>query len=218
MVSAETQLEVLHDHYKESFSYIRGREKQRDRLFLVVLGLLTLIALEILYPTDFDGALGRVEILGAQMDISSLPLAAVLSASWVFTFALSLRYCQVCINVERQYDYLHGLEEKLSKRLEDEQLYIREGRSYLENYPLFSDWAWICYVFIFPLIVTLAVVTLLVMEWTTLSYALPYKLFDSLIALAVMTSFFLYRLLPALPTGPVSRAWAAIKAVSQRNQ
>lgn len=209
---SDVQLEVLHDHYKESFFYIRDREKQRDRLFLIVLGLLTLIAVEILYPADFGGALDGFEFLGAQVDISSLPLAAILSSSWMFTFALSLRYCQVCINVERQYEYLHGLEEKISKQFESAQLYSREGKSYLENYPLFSDWAWICYVFIFPLIVVLVVATLLTVEWTALSYPLPYKLFDSLTALAVIISFFLYRLLPALPDGVLDRLRASTKA------
>jgi hypothetical protein len=214
---SDVQLEVLHDHYKESFSYIRDREKQRDRLFLIVLGLLTLIAVEILYPADFDGALGRFELSGAQVDISSLPLAAILGSSWMFTFALSLRYCQVCINVERQYEYLHGLEEKISKQFGDAQLYSREGKSYLEDYPLFSDWAWICYVFIFPLIVVLVIATLLIVEWTALSYSLPYKLFDSLTALAVITSFFLYRLLPGLPGSVLDRPRVAIKAWFWRN-
>ena len=31
-IDDNVKLEVLHDHYKESFLYIREREKQRDRL------------------------------------------------------------------------------------------------------------------------------------------------------------------------------------------
>ena len=44
------RLEVLHDHYKESFSYIRERERERDRLFLILIALFALLALEIQYP------------------------------------------------------------------------------------------------------------------------------------------------------------------------
>ena len=41
----ETPLDVLHDHHKDSFSHVREREKQRDRLFLVLIGLLALLSL-----------------------------------------------------------------------------------------------------------------------------------------------------------------------------
>jgi hypothetical protein len=36
--NADKAFEVLHDHYKETFEIIRGREKTRDRLFLFVVG------------------------------------------------------------------------------------------------------------------------------------------------------------------------------------
>ena len=129
----ETRLDVLHDHYKESFSHIREREKQRDRLFLVLIGLFALLSLQILYPTDFGGALGPLKVSGAEVDIGALPLPALLSASWVFTFAIALRYCQVSINVERQYPYLHALEDKISAAIGDPDLYRREGGEYLRN-------------------------------------------------------------------------------------
>jgi hypothetical protein len=123
--------------------------------------------------------LGRLNVSGAEVDLGALPLAALLSASWVFTFAIALRYCQVSINVERQYSYLHTLEEKISEALGDPDLYRREGRAYLRDYPLFSDWARICYAFVFPVIAALATLALVVAEWRGLPGPWPYKLFDS---------------------------------------
>ncbi len=38
----EKHLEVLHDHYKETFSQIREREKLRDQLLLALIGLFEL--------------------------------------------------------------------------------------------------------------------------------------------------------------------------------
>ncbi len=137
----EQRLDVLHDHYKESFSYVRERERQRDRLFLVLIGLFALLFFEAHYPRGFGGALGPVHVSGAEVDLGALPLPALLSASWVLTLAIALRYCQVSINVERQYSYLHRLEEKVSQELGDEEAYRREGRAYAKDYPLFSDWA-----------------------------------------------------------------------------
>ncbi len=46
----EQHLDVLHNHYTESFAYIREWEKQRDRLFLVLIGLFALLFFEVQYP------------------------------------------------------------------------------------------------------------------------------------------------------------------------
>ena len=47
-------VDILHDHYKESFSHIRDREKQRDRLFLFLIGVLGLLFLEVQYPANLQ--------------------------------------------------------------------------------------------------------------------------------------------------------------------
>jgi hypothetical protein len=109
-MSESPHLEVLHDHYKESFSYIRERERERDRLFLILIALFALLALQIQYPINFRGALSSITFLGIELDAGSLPLPAFLTATWVVTLAITLRYCQASINVERQYEYLHKLE------------------------------------------------------------------------------------------------------------
>jgi hypothetical protein len=109
------KLALLHDHYKETFSYIRDRERQRDRLFLVVIGLFGLLTTAILFSAGFSIALKEVGIAGSKADLSSLPAGAILGATWVFTLAMTLRYCQVCIVVERQYPYLHTLGSKYRK-------------------------------------------------------------------------------------------------------
>lgn len=201
----DVPLEVLHDHHKDSFSYIREREKQRDRLFLILIGLFALLSVEILYPAQFGGALGALQVTGAEVDLGALPLPALLSASWVFIFAIALRYCQVSINVERQYSYLHRLEEKMSQLVGDPDLYRRESKAYLEDYPLFSDWAWICYVFVFPVIAALATMALIIAEWSRPQEPWPYDLFNSLLAAAIVLSFFLYRIVPSLPWKPAGR-------------
>jgi hypothetical protein len=199
-VEPATRLDVLHDHYKETFSYIREREKQRDRLFLVLIGLFALLVLEIQYPAGFGDALGKVKILDAEVDLSVLPLPGLLGVSWVLTFAIALRYCQAAINADRQYGYLHGLEDKISAELGDDALYRREGRSYLEEYPLFQDWAWICYVFLFPAIAALGTLALIVVEVTRLPYPLLSKALDGALAAAVILTFYLYRWHPPKQT------------------
>src|SRR5829696_8318966 len=116
----DAQREILHDHYKETFQYIRQRETLRDRLFLVLIGLYAVLAVQIQYPRKFDGTVETINLLGVEAAVSSLPLAAFLTATWVFVLAVTLRYCQTTINVERQYDYLHKLEEKLSPEFDND--------------------------------------------------------------------------------------------------
>lgn len=191
---SDTRLEVLHDHYKDSFSYIREREKERDRLFLILIALFVLLAFEIQYATDFLSALSAITILGVKANLSTLPLAALLGATWLFVLAITLRYCQATISVERQYDYLHTLEDKISARLGDDELYRREGRAYLNKYPTFSDWAWRFYVDLLPLIVAFAVAVLAYQEYTGSGNSLLSRLVDAGIAVGVVLSFILFRI------------------------
>jgi hypothetical protein len=217
----EQRLDVLHDHYKETFALIREREGQRDRLFLVLIGLFALLVLEVQYPANFGGALGPLTVSGAEVNLGALPLPGLLSASWVLTVAVALRYCQAVMLVERQYDYLHRLEEKISGELGDDDLYRREGRSYLDGYPLFQDWAWICYVFLFPIAAAIAVVALVAAELTGLPYPWPNKAFDTVAALALIVSFYLYRWHPPKEKfGKLERTlqqrWGELRGKEQR--
>ncbi len=189
---------MLHDHYKETFARIREAEGLRDRLFLVVIALYALLSLEIGYPAAVGGSLGTVTVAGAEVNLQALPLEALLTATWVLTLTISLRYCQKCILVDRQYDYLHKLEDALSEAVGGGDLYRREGKVYLTDYPFFLDVSWISYVILFPLIVILATVGLL---WRELSF-IPHPLFhiivDSALALALIGCFYLYRVHPRI--------------------
>jgi hypothetical protein len=71
----------------------------------------------------------------------------------------------VATNVERKYNYVHTLEDKISAELEDDELYHREGREYESEYPLFSWWAWRFYAVVLPLIAVIVTVVLIYQEW-----------------------------------------------------
>src|SRR5215211_6194450 len=204
MPDSSSRLEVLHDHYKESFSYIRERERERDRLFLILIALFALLALEIQYPINFRGAVGTLTFLGIELNVDALPLPAFLTATWVTVLVLTLRYCQASTNVERQYKYLHTLEDKISAELKDDELYRREGRAYKTEYPLFSWWAWRFYVVVLPVIAITATGVLIYQEWAGLEYPLLGKIFDLISASGVSVSFALYRIVP-LASGVVKK-------------
>ena len=133
-------------------------------------------------------------------DLRAVPLPGLLSASWILTLAITLRYCQATVSVERQYDYLHELEEKVSRELGDEALYRREGRAYLDDYPLFQDWAYVCYCFLFPVAAAVATLALFWAEAARLPYPPLNKIFDAVIAAAVVVPLYLYRWHPPRET------------------
>lgn len=202
----EAQREILHDHYKETFQYIRERETLRDRLFLVLIGLYALLAVQIQYPRRFDGTVQTINLFGIQVDVNSLPLAALLSATWVFVLAVVLRYCQTTINVERQYGYLHLLEERLSPEFGGD-VYCREGRAYEDQYPLFSDWTWRFYTVILPVV---AIISTLVLAWEDvfgLNYSIWNRILDGGIAVYIVALFFLFRVL-----SPLTALWGKFRS------
>ena len=197
-MDAEKRLEILHDHYKETFARIREVETARDRLFLWVIALFALLSLEIGYPAAVGGSLEKVSVLGTEFNLRSLPLPALLNVTWVLTLAIALRYCQTTVWVNRQYPYLHDLEAVISPELGGGNIYHREGKVYLSEYPVVLDVAWIAYVFLFPLIVMCATAALAFWEWRQLPYPILHRLFDSAIALALIAFFFSYRVHPYL--------------------
>jgi len=194
----DKQLEILHDHYKETFTRLREAEASRDRLLIWVIGLFALLILEIGYPAAVGGTLGKLSVVGGELNLQSLPLPALLNATWVLTLAISLRYCQTTVLVNRQYPYLHSLEEAISPGLSGGDLYQREGKVYLREYPLLLDVAWFAYCILFPFILMFATVGLLIWEITRVDYPFYHKIFDTCIAGAIICFFFLYRMQPTL--------------------
>lgn len=209
----EKKLEILHDHYKETFARIREVETSRDRLFLWVIGLFAVLALEIGYPASLGKSLGKIGVLGAELNLQALPLAALLDASWVLTFAIALRYCQASVQVNRQYPYLHMLEDVISPAfgsgiyqgegqaiapVVNTNVYRREGKMYLSEYPVLLEVAGIAYGILFPVIVMIAAGGLIIWEWKYLPYSIPNRAFDTVVTFALLAIFALYRIQPYL--------------------
>jgi len=195
-VKADGNLSIVHDHYKETFAIVRERERDRDRSFLLLIGLFAVLVVEVYYPAAAGGAVRSFQILGTDIDASRLPLSMLLNATWVLALAVSLSYCRVAISIDRQYPYVHHLESWISEQLGDASIYRREGNVYLERYPLLLNWAWLCYVVVFPLVVSVVSILLVQREWTGLPYSIAHKGFDVGIAFLVIVSFLLYRVVP----------------------
>jgi hypothetical protein len=193
---SEANAALLHDHYKESFALIRENERQRDRLFLWLIALLIVLSLEVLYPANVHAVTGIATVVGVNINVAAIPLALLLDVSWIFYAAFVLKYCRLSRTVERQYAYLHMLEDRMSGFLSDETIYRREGRAYLSDYPILLTWAWIIYAFIFPIALSLVVLYLFGVEVKSLPYAWGSKTLDGVFVGVTIVTIIAYRFVP----------------------
>lgn len=152
----ETEFNNLCSHYKDTYEIHLGSIKQRDTLFYALLVILALFSLQVTSTDLVNGALSGY--VNKQLDIiidNKSNLFGTLF--WLLLFGFSSRYYQTVIQIERQYDYIHHLEEIISSRFTGTRAFTREGKSYLGEYPLFSNWIWLLYTLAFPLIILLCI-------------------------------------------------------------
>ena len=142
------KLPILYDHYKDTCSVIGESVKRRDRLMLYVLLLLSLFSIETLFPSASSAAISGFLKLKYGFALH-FDLSALGNVVWFLLLIFTLRYFQVAVFVERQYLYIHGIEETLNTEFGDD-IITREGKFYLHNYPAFSTWMWGLYTIIFP--------------------------------------------------------------------
>ncbi len=118
-------------------------------MIFVVLAL-GFLAFQIISPITSDVVVN--DFLNFKFGLNlKLDLAIIGNIAWFLLLIFTIRYFQVAVFVERQYSYVHKIEESLNKE-SGEDIITREGKSYLDRYPIFSDWMWTLYTIIFPLL------------------------------------------------------------------
>ncbi len=131
-------LSTLYDHYKDTCGIIGEASRRRDRLMLWALGAVALFAFEIFFPTPAEQLFS--DLLARQLRVDDpIDVGLVGNIIWIALLLFSVRYYQASAYVERQYTYLHALENRVNDALGSE-LITREGKSYLADYPKFQSW------------------------------------------------------------------------------
>jgi len=189
----EHRLPILHDHYKETFGHIQSYLKLRDRLFAYLLLTVTVMLFQMYSPTGSTEAIS--ELLTKKLELKTpIDVSFLSSVVWFVLLSLVVRYFQTVVHVERQYDYIHKIEDELSTEY-GRKAFTREGKSYLENYPLFSSWAWVLYTIVFPLLLSIVVVTKIVGEIRQSDGITVLLSINAVVALGILLSCSLYALL-----------------------
>ena len=148
---SEKELDILYNHYCDSFSYLRSYIKNRDNVFYIALAILTFLFFQINnVETTFN--ISQALINKGIGQVIKFDLNYLNSIFLVLFLSILIKYYQVNLLIERQYDYIHKLEKKLRKKINGFSI-CRESNAYLDNYPLVLNGIHWIYTIVFPLLV-----------------------------------------------------------------
>ena len=190
-ISSEKKLEILHDHYKESFSYVKNYEKQRERLLAFLIIVIFFQFLQICFLDQSTSAFNA--FIEKQINFSFAFNKNFFSILlWFLLFSVSLRYFQVNALISRQYKYIHQLENKLCEITRDEKFIIRERFGYKKDCSIFTEWVYIIYTWIFPVLLIIVAFVKIVLEESPV-WILAIK-FSFFLAICASTIFYLEKI------------------------
>lgn len=148
------KLNILYDHYKDTFTIQKENEKSRNKLFLVLCICILILMLMIVYPNNIYENLQEFSSDKLGINIK-FELKVLELFNWFIISYLTIRYYQINANIEKNYKYIHNIEDVLEKK---QKLPIyREGKNYLEQYPMFLTFSYIFYKYVFPILFSICV-------------------------------------------------------------
>ena len=190
MSLSDTKLHILAEHYKNTFDFLQGTLKQRNKLFLYVLCILSLMLFQLYTPQEAVYVISQ--FISNTLNISTqINLLFIQSIIWFGLLATTLKYFQSVVFIERQYNYIHQLEEQLGKEYE-RKAFTREGKSYVKDYPAFLNWASFLYTMFFPVIVLIISCLRIFSECKMLGFKQVLVWFNVVVFLLITISTVLY--------------------------
>lgn len=181
----------LCSHYKDSFDIHRSTIKQRDTLFYGLLIILAVFTLQMSSVDIVANMLNEYVAKASGVKIGN-NLDFISTLMWFLLFGFSTRYFQVVLEIERQYGYLHALEEELNSNYSNSKAFTREGKAYLSKYPLFSNWIWFLYTLFFPCLIVMSIIARINSEIAGMNSIEFNQIIDFICYLMVGTSSILY--------------------------
>ncbi|MCL5407644.1 MAG: hypothetical protein M1429_04070 [Patescibacteria group bacterium] len=146
----EIVCQILFEHYNDSYQINQAKIKQRDRLFAYLLVVLVLLLFEIYSPENASAIL--LQTISIKLGLNTpIDFAFLGTIIWFLLLCLLIRYLQTVVAIERGYSYIHDLENEISNFI-NQKKFCREGYAYLDDYPLFLNWASSLFKIVFPVI------------------------------------------------------------------
>ena len=126
---ADASISILYDLYKESCLIASDAVKRRDIAMLFVILAIVFFSFQSFFPSIVDQAV--LDFIFSKFGLTlQINLSYVGNVVWLAVLLFTLRYFQTAAFVERQYPYLHRVEDKLNELIGEDPI-TREGKSYL---------------------------------------------------------------------------------------
>lgn len=150
------KLDIIYDHYKDTNEIQKENEKNRNKIFIILCVCILILMLMTIYPNNVYENIQ--EIILDKLGISiKFELKVLELFNWFIILYLTIKYYQINANIEKNYKYIHTIENDLEKKY---KLPIyREGKNYLNKYPMFLTFSYIFYKYVFPTLFSLCVLT-----------------------------------------------------------
>lgn len=156
-------LELLYDHYKETFSLSKAAQERRNKNFVILCILEALSFLLLIRPETAS----KLILTGINKDMETplqLSNAIIQTLLWLLIAYVMIRYIQDVLYVERQYVYLDNLERKIT-RLSLMGIFTREGINYQRDYPMVLNFIDLFYKMLMPVLFAVINIVRIHEEW-----------------------------------------------------
>lgn len=156
-------VELLYDHYKETFDLSKKAQNRRNKSFIGLCILEALSFLILIRPDKvFELILSGInKELDTTLAIGNTILQTLL---WLLITYVLIRYIQDVLYVERQYIYLDKLEKEISRYISVDA-FAREGDNYQKNYPMVLNFIDLFYKMLMPIFFALINMVRIYEEW-----------------------------------------------------
>ena len=187
----EKKVDILYDHYKDTFENQKVYLQKRNYYTLICLGLIATLSFQMSSPdqaVDISNELIKKSIGNINVDFSYINNILNFALLWVV-----IMYYQINFLIEKTYKYIHEIEEKLTNEMNPFEI-TREGKTYLNHYPWLSEVVHKIYSIGFPVIIIIVSVVKWVIEKN--QYTEPIKnghfWFDTLFLFGILLTSLLY--------------------------
>lgn len=140
--------ENYYDHYKDSFEQQKNYILKRDRYTIALLAMVSVLCLRVVDIEEVNENIQKIITQYAENVNLNIKYIGV-AISYIFLWLIT-QYYQVCLTIEKTYNYIHSIEEKLSAN--GKYKIEREGVNYLKSYPWLKSLTHRIYVFVFPVL------------------------------------------------------------------
>lgn len=174
------QIDLIYDHYKETFAIISEQNKLRNKRFVFTFVIAMVLLLFTFNPVEYSGLIFGYIKEQYSIDLTN-QFVVIQTFLWITLLYETLRYSQAVVYIEREYKYISSLEAHITTL--SQFSFNREGQNYSNDYPIISNYANLIYKYLFP-IFSVAVATLKIISEFKYLNIWYFLLIDTIIYIA----------------------------------